>query len=107
LAVLAPALAAPAWVAPWVCQVLSGGSSGRHHQHLRVRRLFNGLFDGRVERLRERKNKNLPDEMKLNKSRVFYNSEGMLDFETPSRKHKKNSTIAEQDYKHSDYQLQK
>jgi len=45
LAVLAPALAAPAWVAPWVCQVLSGGSSGRHHQHLRVRRLFNGLFD--------------------------------------------------------------
>jgi hypothetical protein len=37
-------------------QVLSfsGGSSGRHHQHLRVRRLFNGLFDEWVEGLRER-----------------------------------------------------
>jgi len=34
-------------------QVLSGGSSGRHHQHLRVGRLFNGLFDEWVEGLRE------------------------------------------------------
>ncbi len=34
--------------------MLGVGSSGRHHQHLRVRRLFNGLMGGLREGLRER-----------------------------------------------------
>jgi hypothetical protein len=73
-------------------QVLSGGSSGRHHQHLRVRRLFNGLFDEWVEGLRERERESTQIKMMgWNLIRIvsFIIVKGMLDLQRRQEKEEK------------------